>query len=76
MVSAIVKFLYVLSLDNFITVNKKLNFIWFNQLIGSMIEFAGSDQRQDDLFSNESLLSMGRNVFKGLKVYIIYNCLR
>jgi hypothetical protein len=36
-------------------------------LIRSMIEFAGSDQRQDDLFSNESLLSKGRNVFKGLK---------
>ncbi|CAG8475057.1 3843_t:CDS:10 [Funneliformis mosseae] len=36
-------------------------------LIGSMLTFAGSDQRQDDLFSNESLLSKGRNVFKGLK---------
>ncbi|RIA86707.1 Sec1-like protein [Glomus cerebriforme] len=36
-------------------------------LVGSMLEFAGSDQRQDDLFSNESLLSKGRNVFKGLK---------
>ncbi|PKY46282.1 Sec1-like protein [Rhizophagus irregularis] len=35
--------------------------------IGSIMEFAGSDQRQDDLFSNESLLSFGKNVFKGLK---------
>ena len=36
-----------------------------------MLEFAGSDQRQDDPFSNESLLSKGRNVFKGLKVDIV-----
>jgi len=42
-------------------------------LIGSMMEFAGSDLRQDDLFSNESLLSFGRNVFRGLKVDMIYN---
>jgi hypothetical protein len=37
------------------------------------MEFAGSDQRQDDLFSNESLLSFGKNVFKGLKVDMIKN---
>ncbi|CAI2168165.1 1767_t:CDS:10 [Funneliformis geosporum] len=36
-------------------------------LIGSMIKFAGSDQRQDDLFSNEGLLFKGRNFLKGLK---------
>ena len=33
-----------------------------------MLNIAGSDQRQDDLFSTESLLAMGRSALKGLKV--------
>lgn len=32
---------------------------------------AGSDQRQDDLFSTESLLAKGRSALKGLKVLLI-----
>lgn len=31
---------------------------------------AGADQRQDDLFSTESLLAKGRSALKGLKVFI------
>ena len=34
---------------------------------------AGSDQRQDDLFSTESLLAKGRSALKGLKVSVIPN---
>ena len=33
-----------------------------------MLNVAGSDQRQDDLFSTESLLAIGRSALKGLKV--------
>ncbi|CAG8561550.1 7645_t:CDS:10 [Diversispora eburnea] len=37
-------------------------------LIASMIQFAGTDIRQDDLFSNESFLARGKNaIIKGLK---------
>ncbi|CAG8663819.1 393_t:CDS:10, partial [Acaulospora morrowiae] len=36
-------------------------------LIESMIQFAGADQRQNDLFSNESFFSRGKSAFKGLK---------
>ncbi|CAG8796170.1 28788_t:CDS:10, partial [Dentiscutata erythropus] len=36
-------------------------------LIGSMIQYAGADQRQDDLFSNGSIFSKGKSAFKGLK---------
>ncbi|RHZ56226.1 hypothetical protein Glove_405g4 [Diversispora epigaea] len=37
-------------------------------LIASMIQFAGTDKRQDDLFSNESFLARGKNaIIKGLK---------
>ncbi|CAG8640516.1 7199_t:CDS:2 [Racocetra persica] len=36
-------------------------------MIGSMLEYAGTDQRQDDLFSNESIFSKGKSAFKGLK---------
>jgi len=31
------------------------------------MNIAGSDQRQDDLFSTDSLLAMGRSALKGLK---------
>lgn len=37
------------------------------QLIPNMIRYAGADQRQDDLFSNQTLLSRGKSAFKGLK---------
>ena len=39
----------------------------FMQMIDDMVHFAGVDKRQGDLFSNESFLSIGRNVFRGLK---------
>lgn len=38
------------------------------QLVYVVLNIAGSDQRQDDLFSNESFLAMGRSALKGLKV--------
>lgn len=33
-----------------------------------VLNMAGADQRQDDLFSTESLLAKGRSALKGLKV--------
>ncbi|KAI9493739.1 Sec1-like protein [Zychaea mexicana] len=36
-------------------------------LVASVLMYAGSEQRQDDLFSNQTFLSRGRNVLKGLK---------
>lgn len=40
----------------------------YSQLVYVVLNIAGSDQRQDDLFSNESFLAMGRSALKGLKV--------
>jgi len=37
------------------------------QLVYVLMNLAGSDQRQDDLFSTDSLLAMGRSVLKGFK---------
>ncbi|ORX98635.1 Sec1-like protein [Basidiobolus meristosporus CBS 931.73] len=37
------------------------------KLIGTVMQYAGADQRQDDLFENENIFSRGKNVFKGLK---------
>ncbi|GJJ13177.1 hypothetical protein Clacol_007428 [Clathrus columnatus] len=37
------------------------------RLVYVFLNLAGSDQRQDDLFSNESLLAKGRSALKGLK---------
>lgn len=37
------------------------------QLVYVLMNIAGSDQRQDDLFSTGSLLAMGRSALKGLK---------
>ncbi|KAF8512852.1 vacuolar protein sorting-associated protein 45 [Hysterangium stoloniferum] len=36
------------------------------KLVYAILNMAGSDQRQDDLFSNESLLAKGRSALKGL----------
>lgn len=46
------------------------------QLVYVVLNIAGSEQRQDDLFSTESLLAKGRSALKGLKVCICYtyNC--
>lgn len=33
-----------------------------------MLNFAGADQRQDDLFANENFFSRGKSALKGLKV--------
>jgi hypothetical protein len=33
-----------------------------------VLNIAGVDQRQDDLFSTQSLLAKGRSALKGLKV--------
>jgi hypothetical protein len=38
------------------------------QLVYVVLNMAGADQRQDDLFSTESLLAKGRSALKGLKV--------
>lgn len=40
----------------------------FLQLVYVLLNIAGSDQRQEDLFSAESLLAKGRSALKGLKV--------
>ena len=44
-----------------------------SQLVYVVLNMAGSDQRQDDLFSTESLLAKGRSALKGLKVFAT-NC--
>ncbi|KAI3648425.1 hypothetical protein MP228_006279 [Amoeboaphelidium protococcarum] len=36
-------------------------------MLQQMIKFAGSDQRLEDVFSNESFLNKGKVIFKGLK---------
>lgn len=38
------------------------------KLVYVFLNIAGADQRQDDLFSTESLLAKGRSALKGLKV--------
>jgi vacuolar protein sorting-associated protein 45 len=35
------------------------------------LNLAGADQRQDDLFMNESIFSRGKSALKGLKVSFI-----
>lgn len=35
--------------------------------IDAVLQYAGADQRQDDLFLNESIIAKGKSVFKGLK---------
>jgi vacuolar protein sorting-associated protein 45 len=37
------------------------------QLVHVMLNFAGADQRQDDLFMNENFFSRGKSAMKGLK---------
>ncbi|KAG5457305.1 MAG: Sec1-like protein [Olpidium bornovanus] len=39
----------------------------YTQLVSSVLRYAGSDQRQDDLFANENILSRGKSVLQGLK---------
>lgn len=38
------------------------------KLVYVMLNFAGADVRQDDLFMNENLFSRGKSALKGLKV--------
>jgi vacuolar protein sorting-associated protein 45 len=38
------------------------------QLVYVTLNLAGADQRQDDLFMNESIFSRGKSALKGLKV--------
>jgi hypothetical protein len=38
----------------------------------AILNIAGADHRQDDLYSTESLLALGRSALKGLKVH--YYC--
>lgn len=38
------------------------------QLVYVMLNYAGADQRQDDLFMNENLFSRGKSLVKGLQV--------
>jgi hypothetical protein len=40
----------------------------YDKLVYVLLNVAGADQRQDDLFSTESLLAKGRSALKGLKV--------
>lgn len=37
-------------------------------MVNIMLNFAGADQRQDDLFANENFFSRGKSALKGLKV--------
>ncbi|GAA5912633.1 Vps45p [Sporobolomyces salmoneus] len=37
------------------------------EMVNIMLGFAGSEQRQDDLFSNENIFSRGKSALKGLK---------
>ncbi len=37
------------------------------QMVLAMLNFAGADQRQDDLFANENFFSRGKSALKGLK---------
>ncbi|GAA5939825.1 Vps45p [Sporobolomyces koalae] len=37
------------------------------EMVNIMLSFAGADQRQDDLFSNENFFSRGKSALKGLK---------
>lgn len=37
-------------------------------MVNIMLGFAGAEQRQDDLFSNENFFSRGKSALKGLKV--------
>lgn len=39
----------------------------FSQCVQIMLNYAGSDQRLEDLFSNTSILSKGKNVLRGLQ---------
>ncbi len=38
------------------------------KLVYAILNIAGADHRQDDLYSTESLLALGRSALKGLKV--------
>jgi vacuolar protein sorting-associated protein 45 len=38
------------------------------QLVYVILNTCGADQRQEDIFSNSSLLAKGRSVLKGIKV--------
>ncbi|KAI8886728.1 Sec1-like protein [Backusella circina FSU 941] len=38
-----------------------------SSLVPAMLDYAGYQQRQDDLFSNQSILSRGKSALKGLK---------
>ncbi|BGP20303.1 hypothetical protein JCM10213_002068 [Rhodosporidiobolus nylandii] len=37
------------------------------EMVNVMLNFAGADQRQDDLFANENFFSRGKSALKGLK---------
>ncbi|GAA5982763.1 hypothetical protein JCM11641_007780 [Rhodosporidiobolus odoratus] len=37
------------------------------EMVSFMLDFAGADQRQDDLFANENFFSRGKSALKGLK---------
>jgi hypothetical protein len=39
-----------------------------SQHIQSILEYAGADQRMEDIFLNKDILAKTKNVFKGLKV--------
>ncbi|GAA5874753.1 hypothetical protein JCM8547_005202 [Rhodosporidiobolus lusitaniae] len=38
-----------------------------SEMVHTMLNFAGADQRQDDLFANENFFSRGKSALKGLK---------
>jgi len=44
------------------------------RLVYVMLNFAGADVRQDDLFMNENLFSRGKTALKGLKVNEFRSC--
>jgi hypothetical protein len=42
-----------------------------DQLVHVMLNFAGIEVRQNDLFSNENFFSRGKSALKGLKVSFV-----
>lgn len=53
---------------DFVMLQKVTVLIVVLQMVHIMLNFAGADQRQDDLFANENFFSRGKSALKGLKV--------
>ena len=51
----------------YVTISRRRADEHASQLIHVMLNYAGADQRQDDLFQNENFFNRGRSAMKGLK---------